>query len=202
MQPKIFLIGFNKCGTTSFHDFFRANHISSVHWRANTLAIALYQNSHIRKLPLLHGVDQWSAYTDLICLPGSPWGFPNTDGYPLIEGCTYFRELDIDYPGSLFILNTRDPFSWVNSRLRHDGGRFATAYYQSLSPSDLGLCSDLREYWLKLWYNHHSSVLDYFSGSTNFLLYHLELSSVDMLREFLSPYYPTDSSTFPHSHRS
>ena len=40
--PRIFLIGFNKCGTTSFHDYFKANGIASVHWRANTLALALH----------------------------------------------------------------------------------------------------------------------------------------------------------------
>ena len=28
---RIFLIGFNKCGTTSFHDYFKANGIRSVH---------------------------------------------------------------------------------------------------------------------------------------------------------------------------
>ena len=108
-QPRIFLIGFNKCGTTSFHDYFTANGIASVHWRANTLALALHCN-RAKGRPLLEGVDRWTAYTDMNCIPGSPWGRSNSDGAPLIEGCRYFRELHRDYPESLFILNTRDAF--------------------------------------------------------------------------------------------
>ena len=54
-EPHIFLIGFNKCGTTSFHNYFKANGISSVHWRSNTLALALYQLNQDR--PLLEGID-------------------------------------------------------------------------------------------------------------------------------------------------
>ena len=80
----IFLIGFNKCGTTSFHDYFKANGISSVHWRANTLALTMQKN-HNEGHPLLMGLDRWTAYTDMICIPGSPWGQSNTGAAPLIE---------------------------------------------------------------------------------------------------------------------
>ena len=107
-QPRIFLIGFNKCGTTSFHDYFKANGIASVHWRANTLALALHHN-RTEGRPLLEGIDHWTAYTDMNCIPGSPWGQSNSDSAALIEGCRYFRELHRDYPDALFILNTRDP---------------------------------------------------------------------------------------------
>ena len=62
---RIFVIGFNKCGTTSFHEYFRANAISSVHWRGNTLALALHEtlgkcdDPSIRKrtLKVLHRTD-------------------------------------------------------------------------------------------------------------------------------------------------
>ena len=84
-HPRIFLIGFNKCGTTSFHDYFTANGIASVHWRANTLAMALHRN-RAEGRPLLEGIDRWTAYTDINCIPGSPWGRSNSDHAPLIEG--------------------------------------------------------------------------------------------------------------------
>ena len=120
--PRIFLIGFNKCGTTSFHDYFKANGITSVHWRANTLAMALHRNQ-LAGQPLLSGIEDWTAYTDMICIPGTPWERSNSDGMPLIEGCRLFRELHQAYPEALFILNTRDPMQWVRSRLKHDQGR-------------------------------------------------------------------------------
>ena len=83
--PRIFLNGFNKCGTTSFHDYFKANGITSVHWRANTLAMALHRNQ-LAGQPLLCGIEDWNAYTDMICIPGTPWERSNSDGMPLIEG--------------------------------------------------------------------------------------------------------------------
>ena len=116
-HPKIFLIGFNKCGTTSFHDYFKANNISSIHWRANTLAMTLKNNLAENKR-LLEGVDMWTAYTDIICIPGSPWGKSTSDHCELIEGSRYFKYLHHDYPDALFILNTRDPFHWVRSRMK------------------------------------------------------------------------------------
>ncbi|MEE2894734.1 MAG: hypothetical protein VX726_03245, partial [Planctomycetota bacterium] len=57
---RIFVIGFNKCGTTSFHEYFRANGISSVHWRGNTLALALHENLAAGRPPL-QGKEDWTA---------------------------------------------------------------------------------------------------------------------------------------------
>ena len=57
-SPKIFLIGFNKCGTTSFHNYFKANQISSIHWRANTLALALKSNLKKKK------ITEWDRLVD------------------------------------------------------------------------------------------------------------------------------------------
>ena len=155
---RIFLIGFNKCGTTSFHDYFSANGISSVHWRANTLALALHRNSQERRA-LLSGIDQWTAYTDMNCIPGSPWDASNSTGKPLIEGCRYFRELHRDYPQALFILNTRDPLQWVRSRLNHDDGLFARAYLKALADEGITNRRQLKQRWLEDWHTHHAEVL-------------------------------------------
>ena len=155
---RIFLIGFNKCGTTSFHDYFSANGISSVHWRANTLALALHRNSQERRA-LLSGIDRWTAYTDMNCIPGSPWDASNSTGKPLIEGCRYFRELHRDYPQALFILNTRDPLQWVRSRLNHDAGLFARAYLKALADEGITNRRQLKQRWLEDWHTHHAEVL-------------------------------------------
>ena len=202
-KPKIFLIGFNKCGTTSFHDFFKANNISSVHWRANTLAITLKKNLAKNQCPL-QDIDAWTAYTDMICIPGSPWGKSNSDDCELIEGCRYFKALHYAYPDALFILNTRDPFHWIRSRLKHDNGKFAAAYQNALKHEGINDLRELRERWLQDWYNHHSQVINYFSEkqSKNFLLFHISETPAEKLTNFLRPHFKIPQCSFPHHHRS
>ncbi len=203
-KPRIFLVGFNKCGTTSFHDFFRANSIASVHWRANTLALTIHRHLQHNHHPILDGLEQWTAYTDLICLPGSPWGRSNSDGQPLIEACTYFRELHRDYPDALFILNTRDPFQWIRSRLRHDHGRFAQAYLAALASEGIRTRRALRQRWLRDWYAHHSAVLDYFHhcAPKQLLVFHLDHTPQRRLIRFLQPHFQLNAPELPHHHRS
>jgi hypothetical protein len=43
-KKRIFLIGFNRCATTSFHRFFNANGLKSVHWDSGRLAQRFYAN--------------------------------------------------------------------------------------------------------------------------------------------------------------
>jgi len=202
-QPKIFLIGFNKCGTTSFHDYFKANGISSIHWRANTLAMTL-KNNHDNNDSLLKGIDKWTAYTDMICIPGTPWGKSNSDHSELIEGCRYFKHLHHDYPDALFILNTRDPFDWIHSRMKHDNGQFADAYKNALGAYGITNRRELKRQWLKDWYDHHSDVINYFSGAQakNFLLFHISKTPVAKLTKFLKPYFNINQPNFPHNHKS
>lgn len=203
-RPRIFLIGFNKCGTTSFHEFFRANGIPSIHWRANTLAMTIHRNLREGSGPLLEGLDRWTAYTDMVCIPGSPWGGSNSDNHPLVEACRLFRELHRSYPGSLFILNTRDPFAWVRSRLGHDQGRFAQAYLEALRPQGIDSEERLVRQWLIDWHEHHGEVLRYFQANDaeRFLLFHIGESAHDDLFRFLEPHFPLQVRSFPHRHRS
>ena len=201
--PRIFLIGFNKCGTTSFHDYFKANNIASVHWRANTLALAL-QHNQTSGQPLLTGIDQWTAYTDMICIPGSPWGSSNSTKAPLIEGCRWFKALHHDYPDALFILNTRDPFHWLQSRLSHDKGQFAAAYLQALAPEGVRNRRQLKRRWLHDWYQHHTEVMAYFEAHARkqLLVFHISESSEQQLNRFLRPHFAIEAGHFPHHHKS
>lgn len=202
--PRIFLIGFNKCGTTSFHDFFKTNGITSVHWRANTLAMTIHRHLQNNHWPLLDGLEQWTAYTDMVCIPGSPWGQSNSDGYPVIEACRYFKELHQSYPNSLFILNTRDPLDWVRSRLHHDSGRFAAAYLKALAPEGLINTDQLQQRWLQEWHEHHAEVLRYFSNKVpeQFLLFHISATAEDELISFLKNHFSLPQPHFPHHHRT
>lgn len=203
-KPRIFLVGFNKCGTTSFHDFFKANGIASVHWRANTLAMTMHRHRLSDHRPLLDGLEQWTAYTDLICLPGTPWGRSNSDDQPVIEACGYFRELHRDYPDALFVLNTRDPFDWIRSRLQHDQGRFAAAYLAGLAREGITGQAELCQRWLRDWYAHHSAVLEYFQSVApeRLLVFHLKHTPQQELMRFLEPHFELPFPVLPHHHRT
>lgn len=203
-KPRIFLVGFNKCGTTSFHEFFKANGIASVHWRANTLAMTMHRHRLSGQRPLLAGLEQWTAYTDLICLPGSPWGRSTSDGQPVIEACIYFRELHRDYPDALFVLNTRDPFAWIRSRLQHDQGRFAAAYLAALAGDGITSEEQLCQRWLRDWHAHHSAVLDYFhqQAPQQLLVFHLRHTPQQRLIDFLAPHFDLPVPVLPHHHRT
>lgn len=203
VRRRIFVIGFNKCGTTSFHAYFQANGIRSVHWRANTLALAIHENLAGGR-PCLEGVDDWTAYTDMICIPGSPWGSSNSKGAPLIEGCRYFRELNREYPDALFILNTRKPSDWVRSRLQHDEGEFAAAYLQALAPEGVQSFKDLERRWLEDWHAHHAEARAYFADAApeQFLEFHIDETPVERLNAFLEPHFDITHRDFPHQHQS
>ena len=200
---RIFVIGFNKCGTTSFHDYFQANDIRSVHWRGNTLALAMQDNLAAGRPPL-QGMEDWTAYMDMICIPGSPWGRSNSDHAPLIEGCRYFRELHRAYPDALFILNTRDPSDWVRSRLQHDEGRFAKAYLQALAPEGVRSRQELERRWLQDWDRHHAETQAYFEAAARdqFLVFHIGDTPAQQLNEFLEPHFQITHREFPHRHQS
>ena len=98
-HPKLFFIGFNKTGTKSLHAFFRDNGYLCVHsssYMARRLGLPpiakLMKLNQEKGLPLLHGLDHYDVYSDMIYL---------TDA-ELIEGNGWFRELDAQNPGSLF----------------------------------------------------------------------------------------------------
>ena len=98
-QPKIYCIGLNKTGTTSLHQAFGILGLKSMHdsYKAGALIEAAIQGN----LKLMHYMEDYDAFSD----------------YPFFR---YYKELDLEYPGSKFILNTRDSEDWVGSRVRHD----------------------------------------------------------------------------------
>lgn len=166
--------------------------------------MTIHKNLRAGHRPLLDGLEQWTAYTDMICIPGSPWGRSNSDGQPVIEACRYFRELHQCYPRSLFILNSRNPFDWVQSRLRHDDGQFAQAYLAALRESGVQDEDALTQRWLDDWHTHHAEVTDYFAQNApeQFLFFHLEATPESDLMAFLNQHFSVFSSRLPHHHRS
>ena len=156
-SKRIFLIGHNKCGTRSFHNLLRKNGYKSIHFGNGNLARKVQAN-FIFSRPLLMGIDRFNCYTDMeIC--GEFYAY------------RLFPLFDLQYPGSCFVLNTRDVDRWIESRFNHGDGRYAKKYLKRMRESfenpSLTLDS-LRDHWKKAWKRHETDVRRYFAGRKNF----------------------------------
>ena len=92
----------------------------------------------------------------------------------------------------------------MRSRLQHDEGRFATAYLEALAPEGVRSRRDLERRWLEDWHQHHAETRAYFEGDARdqFLEYHIGVTPVQRLNEFLEPSFSIKSRAFPHRHQS
>jgi hypothetical protein len=163
---KVFFIGFNKCGTRSLADWLRHAGVNSIHGGldGNGYHDEILRNA-VHGWPTLQGIDSYDAYLDI----------------DAVRAC--FRELDRDYPGSKFVLNTRDMERWVRSRLNHDAG----AYIHFLNRKheiDLSW-SEWAERWRRDFIVHEKAVTDHFAGRTDFMRFDVEKDRPRDLAAFL-----------------
>lgn len=106
-QRKIFIIGFNQSSARTLHNFFKRNNLRCVYWKDNDLALILKENNanpEKRLAPedcitndnLLNGHNMYESANV----------FSNPAYHIENKGSEeYYKKLDIDYPGSKFILN-------------------------------------------------------------------------------------------------
>jgi len=164
---KLFFIGFNKCGTTSLHRWLVDAGIRSFHGGGGEIDHhAVILANVARGRPALDGFDQYDAYLDVRAVQEQ------------------FRALDRDYPGSKFVLNTRNVDRWIVSRLNHlDGGyvSFMNLYYGV----DLSW-SEWAAIWRREFAEHEAAVDQHFklSGSP-FLRFDIEADTPSDLAAFL-----------------
>ena len=171
-DPKIFQIGFNKCGTTSIHQFFLDNDLKSIHWDKGKLARRIRRNYEMN-IPLLMGYETFECFTDMESAI--------TDDIAYID---FYKELDRQYPGSKFILNTRDMDNWINSRLNHGEGSYLEIYKRNNNLTE----QEVIEYWKKQWNTHIDDVRNYFKDRPeDFLIFDIETES-DKFVEFMSSF--------------
>lgn len=169
---KIFLIGFNKCGTTTIHRYFVANGISSVHWDKGRLARRMFQNIASGD-PLLTGYESFDAFTDMECL--------DKRGVYHLEAYKLFPYLAEQYPDAVFILNTRDREGWIRSRLRQLGYAARAKKHHNVTSNEA-----LAEIWRADWDRHHRRVTEFFSGARyRFLVCKIETDLPHLLDESL-----------------
>ena len=174
--PKIFVIGFNKCGTTSFHHFFKQNGLSSFHWGGNSSKSnggLILLNNFMLGNDLLEGIGHYDAYSDL--------SFANELIY--VEGCRFFKEIYDQYQDAYFILNTRPVDKWLASRLNHGNGSLKKRSMSVYNCSEI----ELKSIWDKQYQKHCDDVRAFFKQNKgNFLEFDIEKDLPGRLVEFLS----------------
>ncbi|MEM6933001.1 MAG: sulfotransferase [Pseudomonadota bacterium] len=174
-MSRIFVVGLNKSGTTSLHLLFKRSRISSLHFRApgvGNAALRLMNNIGTGR-PLLHGMDQFTAYSD----------FSYADRRIYIEGARFFRQFHAEYPDAWFILNMRDETNWLNSRLNHMNGSLRDRAMAVYGVDQTGLIT----LWRQQYRTHAEEVRTYFAGHHRFIEFHIERDPIGRLVRFLGP---------------
>ena len=198
MRTRVFQIGFNRCGTMSLARLFAASGLRAAHWRGGTLA-AWIELARREGKPLLSYVDRYDLYTDMEArdlgeiarrwFPRRPFrrllATPDPDrGLAPIFAFRYFAELDRQYPGSKFILNTRDRERWIRSRLDFKAN-YRACQHGDRAHEDL---DDLRACWRTDWDTHHERVRTYFAERpSQLLVFDIETDPIDAVVRFMAP---------------
>ncbi|WP_048439946.1 sulfotransferase [Caenimonas sp. SL110] len=158
--PYVFVIGFNKTGTTSIDGFFRANGFPSIHWGNNRLAAHMFANC-LQGRRALEGYDQsFRVFSDMVYRTRRAW----------FEGNSLFRTIDADYPGSYFLYNTRPMEDWLASREKHRGAMVGESllgfYLRYLKTQDIQV---VRDHWRRTREHFEQEIRAYFSGNPRFM---------------------------------
>lgn len=174
-EAKVICIGWHKTGTTTMGDALLELGYSVLGARVDLADPLLAGNSKL-------ALDQAAPYS---ALQDVPWN-------------ALFRELDQAFPGSRFILTTRDENKWLNSAVRHFGSRdYDTPIFQWLYGA--ARISGNEQRYLERYRRHNQEVMEYFRDRPDDLLvFNLEENpGWEPLCTFLDKPIPTHP--FPHS---
>lgn len=210
-NEKIFIIGFNKIATKSFHKFFVHNNIKSVHFhafrisdgrhiipkplRANNditnrhMSLAnyfLYNKS--KNKPLLHGLDE-----DIVCFSDM------TDDATATDAKDFYKQLDIENPNSKFILNIRNVDDWIKSRTNHTCSGLLNKHCKFYDCTK----EEVIKIWKKIYFAHIEDVKKYFKNrEKDLLIYDIDKDQPEKIQRFLKEKYTFDLSLFKHTHKT
>jgi glycosyltransferase involved in cell wall biosynthesis len=152
-RPRVFCIGLNKTGTSSFHAAMEILGLKSLHgggpdWGGDELNQAVREAMDDGR-PLLSGLDpSVDAFSDIGLLT------------------THFDLLDEQYPGSRFVLTVRPLDEWIDSRRRHVERNIARRDGGEYKGSFLVVDEDL---WRQQWHRQVDRARRYFEGRPEFM---------------------------------
>lgn len=174
---KIFVIGFQKTGTTSLEDALRYLGFTVYGGDKN---LQKFNNSEDLKVYIEHVLEKWDCVQDM------PW--------PI-----YYKELHEIYPNAKFILTYRETDKWIKSVVRY----FGSIRIPMMRKIYKVPCAEGHENIYRIVYEkHNKEVMEYFNGNSNFLIMNQNFNfNYRILCEFLEiencPEIP-----FPHSRRN
>lgn len=177
-RPKIFVIGFNRCGTTALHVLFQKNGIAALHYhgpKRKFIIPQLLALNYSLGRPLLSGMNRWNAFSDL--------GLATQK--LVFEGGRLFRELHAEYEDAYFILNTRPVEKWIASRLAHMDGRYTRNFAECAGVAE----HKVAQLWRLQWDAHVDDVRKYFAGHNRFLEFDIECDQPDAVKSLLAADY-------------
>lgn len=183
--PFVFVIGYNKTGSTALHCFFRDNGWPSIHWDGGRLAQTMLTNA-IQGHRLLRGYDhRFRVFSDMVF---------NTMDFRF-EANSMFPALDRQYPESYFVLNTRPEAAWLSSRQAKYFRRFQMTMPElECRVSGLSEPGEAANKWLLERREFEARVGSYFHGSDFFL--NLDITRRDVpqqLETFLASKFDSSS---------
>jgi hypothetical protein len=147
-RPRIFGVGLNKTGTSSFDKALKILGFESLHDGGSEVHDAVKQAID-DGTPLLSNLDQkFDAFSDIGLLSRR------------------FRVLDSQYPGSRFVLTTRPFDAWLDSRTRHVERNIALKEAGEYDSTFLVIDEDK---WTEEWEVHMERVHTYFAGRADLL---------------------------------
>jgi hypothetical protein len=169
---KVFCLGLSRTGTTSLHEAFRALGLRSVHF-----PIHLFTQPEVLGLPPFRPTVRLGPYAAWRRGKELKASRAHHDAKSILKGndafCDlpvplYYRELDRLFPGSKFILTTRDGDSWLESMqwLFDDGAVLWKRGHvgDELHQRAYGTTVFDHEKLLAAYKRHHREVAEYFHG--------------------------------------
>jgi hypothetical protein len=147
-RRRVFCLGLNKTGTSSFHEAMTILGFESLHWGGPSTRRKVEAALESGR-PLLSDLDgRYDAFSDI---------------EPLYRN---FRLVDEQYPGSRFVLTVRPVDAWLDSRRRHverNIRRKAAGEYGGtfLEVDEAG--------WRREWDDHLNGVRQHFGDRSDFL---------------------------------
>jgi len=205
-RQRVFIVGHNKTGTRSIHQFLSRNRFRGVHWDNGRLAESMARNL-ARGRPLVEGYDRYDVFSDMESVAWGTYGPRPADHVAppgrLIYAYRWFTLLDRQEPGSLFISNTRPLAEWLESRITHEHGLYAEACRAALawrSRDPMFSLDDLRAHWCDEFHEHARLLREHLGDSPRFL--EIDITAPDageQLAEFLERHGHTiPSRSMPH----
>ena len=141
--------------------------------------------------PLLEGpYEDFDVYTDMQALVQDREG-----NKTMFLAHMEFEILDRQYPGSRFILNTRNMEDWIESRKKH------YHQYNLAEMMERIYGKDFEGTWRKQWKEHHENVNKYFEGRNDLLVFDIDNDKAGKIADFL-PELTFDDRGFPKANAS